>query len=234
MNHHQRYLVEQFTKASKNKGATIQRPEHLGTSRTLFGLRNDDRRTIIDQWIADNRTMSFEDWLALIDALYHGQSYEERCTPPTLFTKFPSYRQKLPLNQLDSWLGQLDGWAEVDSTCQSVFIAKEMLANWDGWRDLLTRLAHDNKIEKRRSSLVLLTTPITKSSDQRILDQALWTIDALQHESDKLITKAISWLLRKGITHHRNVIEQYLDQNAETLPAVAIRETRRKLDTGKK
>ena len=48
---HQAYLIEQFQQASKNDGATSQRPEHLGTSRTLFGLKNAIRRDIIYKWI---------------------------------------------------------------------------------------------------------------------------------------------------------------------------------------
>lgn len=231
---HQTYLIEQFKQVSKNRETTSQRPEHLGTSRTLYGLRNGIRRDIIHTWVADHQDITFNDWVLLIDGLYHGVSYEERCTPPTLFTSYRHYRQQLPLRQLESWLGQLEGWAEVDSTCQSVFTAKEMLADWDGWRKLLEQLTNDNNINKRRASLVLLTSPITKSPDERLIQQALKHVDHLKHEKDKLITKAISWVLRKGIKQHRAHIESYLEQHSDTLPAIAVRETRRKLETGKK
>jgi len=231
---HQVYLIEEFKQASKHHGAVSQRPEHLGTSRTLYGLKNAVRRDIIHAWIENHQDITFDDWVSLIDGLYHGISYEERCTPPTLFTKYRAYRQQVSLSQLDRWLGQLEGWAEVDSTCQSVFTAQDMLANWDGWRDLLERLTQDENINKRRASLVLLTTPITNSPDKRLIQQALKHVDILKHENDKLITKAISWVLRKGIKQHRADIESYLDQHADTLPAIAVRETRRKLETGKK
>lgn len=234
MNPHQAYLIAQFQQVSQHKILLSQRPEHLGTPRTYFSLRNGIRREVIQAWINDHNDISYDDWVALIDALYHGKSYEERCTPPTLLMKFPDYRQRLPLDQLDSWLGQLEGWAEVDSTCQSIFKAKDMLADWDHWQPFLQALTQDDNINKRRCSLVLLTAPITNSPDERLLTQALYNVDALKHEKDKLITKSISWVLRKGIKQHRNAIEGYLDDNADTLPAIAIRETRRKLTTGKK
>lgn len=234
MNPHQAYLLKQYKLASKHKGATSQRPEHLGTSRTLFSLRNNKRREIIRAWIKDNKTISYDDWVALIDALYRGESYEERCTPPTLFVKFPTYRRQLPLAQLDMWLGQLEGWAEVDSTCQSIFPANDMLSKWEVWQPLLQRLTQDSNINKRRTSLVLLTTPITNSPDKRLITQALDNVDVLKHEKDKLITKAVSWVLRKGIKQHRQSVEDYLTDNTDSLPAIAIRETRRKLTTGKK
>ena len=231
---HHAYLIEQFTQASKHHGAKSQRPEHLGTSRTMYGLKNDVRREVIYRWIADNQDIAFSEWVALIDSLYQGISYEERCTPPTLFSKYRDYRQKVPLSQLDTWLGHLEGWAEVDSTCQSIFTAKEMLADWDGWQAFLVSLSQDENINKRRASLVLLTAPISKSPDERLIQLALKNVDNLKHEKDILITKAISWVLRKGIKQHRQTIETYLKQNIDSLSAVAVRETRRKLTTGKK
>jgi hypothetical protein len=231
---HQAYLIEQFQQASKNDGATSQRPEHLGTSRTLFGLKNAIRRDIIYKWIKDNRDIDYDDWISLVDGLYHGESYEERCTPPTLFSKYPNYRQQIPISQLDTWLGQLEGWAEVDSTCQSVFTAKEILSDWGNWQVFLEQLTQDKNINKRRASLVLLTTPITNSPDERLIQQALENVDVLTHEKDRLITKVISWILRKGVKQHRTQIESYLDKNKNILPAIAVRETRRKLETGKK
>ena len=230
----QSYLLEQFKQASKHDGATTQRPEHLGTDRTMYGLRNAKRREIIQDWINANKDVSYEDWLALIDGLYHGESYEERCAPQTLLLKFPAYRRQLPLSQLDQWLGLLEGWAEVDSTCQSVFTANDILEKWGEWQALLEQLSYDDNIHKRRASLVLLTTPVTNSPDERLFEQSIQTIETLKHENHKLITKAISWLLRKAIKQHRSQIETYLEEHAESLPAIAVRETQKKLETGKK
>ena len=148
--------------------------------------------------------------------------------------KFPRYRRQLPRPQLDAWLGCLDGWAEVDGTCQTVFSAADLLDDWEGWSALLVSLAADDNVNKRRAALVLLTAPITQSADRRILDLSLALVDRLKGERDKRITKAISWLLRKGIKQHRDAIAAYLDAQAESLPAIALRETRRKLATGKK
>ena len=144
------------------------------------------------------------------------------------------YRRQLALQQLDAWLGLLEGWAEVDSTCQTVFTAKDLLANWEGWRDLLASLAGDDNINKQRAALVLLTAPIAQSADEGILKLSLALIDRLKAEKDKRVAKAISWLLRKGIKQHRAAIGDFLDSRADSLPAIAVRETRKKLSTGKK
>ena len=81
---------------------------------------------------------------------------------------------------------------------------------------------------------MLLTAPISQSDDTRILELSLQLIGRLSGDRDKRITKAISWLLRKGIKQHRDAIAAYLKANADVLPAIAVRETRRKLLTGKK
>jgi 3-methyladenine DNA glycosylase AlkD len=234
MSQYRTEIVKQFESVEPGRGNTSQRPEHLGTPRTWYGLKNAQRRQVLLDWIKDHQDMSYDEWAELIDALYQGVSYEERCAPQTLLVKFPSYRQRVPLHDLSRWLGQLEGWAEVDSTCQSVFTEKEMLADWNIWRDFLERLTKDNNINKRRASLVLLTYPITNSPDERLIQQALKNVDILKHEKDKLITKAISWVLRKGIKQHGIQIASYLNENVDSLPAIAVRETRRKLLTGKK
>lgn len=234
MNPHHQAILRQIQATEPGRGQMTQRPEHLGTQRRWYGLKNAQRRQILLDFYAAHKDLSFADWLALLDALYHGESYEERCAPQTLLLKYPKYRRQLPLDQLDAWLGCLHGWAEVDSTCQTVFHAKDLLADWAGWSALLESLADDANVNKRRAALVLLTAPISQSEDPRLLDLSLRLITRLQADRDKLITKAISWLLRKGIKLHREAIAAYLDANAQSLPAIAVRETRKKLATGKK
>ena len=234
MNPHHQAILRRIEAAEPGRGPVKQRPEHLGTTRKWHGLKNAQNRAIILDFIAAHKDLSYIDWLALIDALYHGDSYEERCAPRTLFHKFPRYRRQLPLSQLDAWLGCLNGWAEVDSSCQTVFSDKDLLADWAGWSALLRSLARDDSTNKRRAALVLLTAPISQSPDSRILDLSLELIDRLKAEKDGRITKAISWLLRKGVKQHRAAIAAYLEANSPGLPAIAVRETRRKLTTGKK
>ena len=234
MNPHHQRILEQFQGVEPGRGQTKQRPEQLGTSRCWYGLTNTQRRQIMLDFIAAHKDIAYDAWLTLIDALYHGDSYEERCAPQTLLLKYPRFRRQLPLAQLDAWLGCLHGWAEVDSTCQTVFSDKDLLHDWAGWTALLDALAADTNVNKRRASLVLLTAPITQSADARILELSLQLIESLKVERDKRITKAISWLLRKGIKQHPAAISAYLEDKAPTLPAIAVRETRKKLATGKK
>jgi len=145
-----------------------------------------------------------------------------------------TFRKSLDLNDLESWLSELEGWCEVDTTCQSAFTAEDMLSNWKAWKPLLTRLSHSSNIAQRRASLVLLNKAVTQSDDKRLADVAFENIERLELEKDILITKTVSWVLRSLIANHRSRVVKYLKEHKDTLPKIAIRETNKKLATGKK
>ncbi len=109
-----------------------------------------------------------------------------------------------------------------------------MLANWSDWKRVLDSLSKSKNVHHRRASLVLLTKPMRDSADARLEGIAFANVDRLKHERDILITKAVSWILRAGITNYRRRVEAYLRDNADSLPKIAIRETKNKLRTGLK
>ena len=136
--------------------------------------------------------------------------------------------------EVDRWLDRLVGWAEVDSLCQSVFGAGELLSDWPAWQGLIRRLARDANINKRRAALVLLTRPVRQSDDGRLSALAFESIETLKAERAIIVAKAVSWLLRSLTERHASEVRRYVDAQAASLPAVAVRETRRKLETGRK
>jgi 3-methyladenine DNA glycosylase AlkD len=135
---------------------------------------------------------------------------------------------------VDFWLDDLNGWAEVDSLAAGAFWAEAMAADWPAWRALVTRLAADPNINKRRAALVLLTAPTRRSDDPRFREFGFEVVERLKGERPILITKAVSWLLRSMAPRHGAAVAAYLGANAASLPAIAVRETRTKLATGTK
>ena len=82
--------------------------------------------------------------------------------------------------------------------------------------------------------MVLLTGPVRHSVDMRLSELAFDNIGKLKNESNILITKAVSWLLRDLIKNHKVEVEKYLKQNLNSLSRIAMRETTNKLRSGKK
>lgn len=226
--------IRQFLQAHARPSDHAHAQEsYTGASHTHYGVTNGAMRDFVKAWFKAERP-SYEIWFATLDELYHGESLEEKCITGMILNLSLPYRQQLPLMQLEAWLGELVGWAEVDNTCQSTFSARELQNNWAEWEALLRRLVVSPNINQRRAGLVLLLYPLRSSDDKRFLDLGLEFVDLLKVEKDKLITKAISWFLREGIKQHKSAIAVYLEANATSLPAIAVRETRTKLSTGKK
>lgn len=208
---------------------------YLGSSHIYYNLPNPIKRKIVKDFVKKYKDMLIlEDFVKLLDSLYKGKSYEEKTITGYLLFYLPKLRKQLDPDYLNSWLEELNGWAEIDSTCQSNFTASELLNKWGLWETFLLKLSKDNNINKRRASLVLLTGVVTKSSDPKLKDLAFHLIEKLKIEKDILITKAISWLLRDLTYLHRDSVIDYLNKNSDTLPKIAIREIKRKLATGRK
>ena len=81
---------------------------------------------------------------------------------------------------------------------------------------------------------MILNKPVMQSDDKRLADLGFELVDDLRDEKDKLITKAVSWILRSLIKHHGDRVRVYLDRNEDLLPRIAVREARKKLETGRK
>jgi len=217
----------------QNENSPTRKGQDPSKTSPHYGIRQPELRAFIKTWSQAN-PLSHNEWITALNDLYAGKWLEEKLFAGIVLDQYPKYRRQLPLSQFDTWLGQLEGWNEVDNTCQSTFGAKEMLARWDEWEIFLRRLSTDANINKRRTSIVLLLLALRESPDERFWSLAVTNINQIQHEKDKLISKAISWVLRTGIKYHRDAVARYIADNQADLPAFIIREVETKLKTGKK
>jgi 3-methyladenine DNA glycosylase AlkD len=211
-----------------------QNDSYGGSGRPFFNVSIPDRRAMVRRWQAEHKGWPADAVLAVVESLLGGASHEER-TLATLLLRYNSpARAAATTADVDRWLDHLNGWAEVDSLCQNLFTAEQMLADWPAWRGLIDRLSRDANINKRRGSVVLLTGPVHYDGDQRLAELAFAMIERVKAERPILVTKAVSWLLRALADRHHDAVAAYIDSNEATLPKIAVREARTKLRTGTK
>jgi 3-methyladenine DNA glycosylase AlkD len=191
-------------------------------------------RMIAKEWLKQNKGIDDTEFRMVLDALYSGNSYEEKVLASILLAYAHARRVAIGPKQLNAWLGCLVGWAEIDSLCASTFTADEMLADWRAWQRLIRGLAQNKNINKRRAALVFLTAATRRSDDERLAFLAFEMVDALKSHREIIITKAVSWLLRSMVEHHARAVADYVRENRRLLPAIAVRETSRKIATGRK
>jgi len=229
-------ILQQIEKyaAEENVPLREQGDRYVGTLKPCYMLRTPAFYEIIGDWIKRHPDLTLTEYLDLLDSLSQGATYNEFVCVGALLGALPQMRKTLEPRHLDRWLEHAQGWAEVDVICQPNYTAEEMLSHWKDWKILLISFSKNDNVHKRRASLVLLTKPLRESADPRLARLAFANIGKLKRDKDILITKAVSWLLRALIKHHRQEVEMYLNDNLDTLPKIAIRETRNKLQSGKK
>jgi len=234
MHAHHRVLLRDLEKYRRSRMHSQSNDSYLSSGHHYLDVSVPSRRMIAKAWLKKNKDVPDAEFLAVLESLYRGKSHEEKTLASILLSYHPTGRKSVGLRQLNAWLDDLVGWAEIDALCAGVFRVEEVLANWHGWERFIRKLSRDRNINKRRAALVFLTAPLRYSDDKRLADLCVEVIRVLQHEREIIITKAVSWLLRSMVRHHQRVVAAYLNKNLSSLPAVAVRETRRKMATGRK
>ena len=205
-----------------------------GSSRLHRGLKNPTMRQFAQTWADAHASLTYDDWQDTLSELYQGEWIDEACLAGFMLGHYDQYRNELPLNVLGNWIDNLHGWREIDTSCQSNYTAKEILQNWEAWHPFLVDLSQRDTIQHRRASLVLLVKPLLDSDDERFISAALSNVETLKHEKDKLITKAVSRILRSAVKRHRETVGTYVFNNEQSLPSIALREFKKKFTTGRK
>ena len=221
----------------ENSGTPTQHTyldSYLGNDHPRYPINVPTLRLIAKEWSKSNRHLSAKEFENIIDSLIRGKSATEKNMAGILLDFSTKEQRKFDPICFDKWLDQLVGWAEIDSVCTGSYATTEIPANWKTWSNLLIKFSKSKNINKRRASLVLLCSPMRKAADERLAAMAFININLLISESEILITKAISWLLRSMIKHHRKEVNAFLNANQDSLPKIAVRETKKVLDTGKK
>jgi 3-methyladenine DNA glycosylase AlkD len=207
---------------------------YLGNDHMRYAIAAPALRAIASEWMRGHRDLTSHQFADLITSLIRGKSSTEKIMGGILLGYSAKTQRKFNPMVFDGWLDHLVGWAEVDAVCTGDFTVTELPSEWPKWKKILIKLSKDSNINKRRASLVLFCSPVSKVKDDRMEALAFSIIDRLKSEKEVLITKAISWLLRSMIKHYGESVATYVKENAETLPKIAVRETLVKLRTGKK
>lgn len=219
----------------------IQRDEvdfvrrYLGTNRRFVNVKSKDRDAVLRKLAPSFRALTPEQSLEILDGLVRSDTFDYLNFAGKALTLLPSVREKLSFPQLQEWLLLTSGWAECDSLCQSLFpVPEEVLARYEEWVEAIAVYRNSPSVQVRRASLVLQVKPVGRSDDPRLRYLAFQTVELLKHEKSVLITKAISWVLRALVVQDAQEVARYIERERPTLPAIAYRETLRKIETGRK
>jgi len=228
------FVINGIKQAPKKLDPRFDPVKYNGNNHPYLGMRTPDKHKLASAFKKQFKDISFVNLITLLNKLNTGKTFEEKTMGPFILMKFPQHVRAIQPKHVDVWLEHLEGWCEIDTLCQSTFPSDAFLDNWNVWEKALTNWSKNKAIAKRRASIVLLCKATRGSDDAHLSKLALANVDRLKHEKDILITKAVSWILRSMIKNYRTDVEKYLDENVDSLPKIAVRETRKKLLTGRK
>lgn len=207
---------------------------YLGNAHPKYTIDNPTLRLIAKEWMRDHKNLNGDSFQKVLSGLVKSESTTEKMIAGMLLDLASAEQRSFAPTVFNIWLNHVEGWAEVDTLCTGKYPSSEILNQWVIWKKQLIKFSKSKNINKRRAALVFLCSPLSKHSDARLAELAIDNIDRLKHEKEILITKAISWLLRSLVKFHKKLVSDYTNRNKSTLPAIAVRETLVKIETGKK
>lgn len=207
---------------------------YLGNHHPKYPIDNPTLRLIAKEWMRDHKTMKADGFQKLISSMVKGKSATEKMMAGMLLDFSTKEQRSFDPTHFDQWLDHVEGWAEVDTLCTGKYPITEIPTKLAIWKKLLLSFSKSKNINSRRASLVFLCSPTSQEVNEELANLALAIIDRLKGEKEILITKAISWLLRSMVRYHKNMVSDYVNANRDKLPAIAVRETIVKMETGKK
>jgi 3-methyladenine DNA glycosylase AlkD len=169
------------------------------------------------------------DWETAADRLWQRPLYEMRILALLLASRHQRDFRSSHWTLFTRWLKDAAGWAMVDVLCCEVLAPlliahPALVAKTDPW-------PRSKNLWVRRASLVAFCVPLRQGL---YADPAFEHAVALLADRDSMVTKAESWVLRAAIKHFRPRVEAFLEEHDDELAALARREVRTKLITGRK
>jgi 3-methyladenine DNA glycosylase AlkD len=218
----------------------LAEPEHragmmrvTSTRFRVYGVRVPELREIARTWQRAHKQIGRAGLLALLDALWDGESREEQLLVIYLLGHYKRWIPDLTRAQFDRWRRDVDNWEVSDGLAQWV-LAPWILADPDARLSYLWDLIDDEDVWSRRLALVTTVGLNRSRKDVAFPDLSLALVDRVKAERHPMITKAVSWALRGLIKTHPDRVAAYLEENRATLAAHAVREVTNKLRTGLK
>lgn len=215
-------------------------PEYrAGMSRTLptelrvYGVRVPRLREAARAWHRAHKGIAREEWIAMVEALWAGESREERLLAVHFSQRYGSWIPTLTWTHFDRWRRRLDNWEVTDGLAVWV-LGPWIVAHPAARLGHLLELIGDEDVWSRRLALVA-TVPLNRGrAGSAIPDLTLDLVERVKEERQPMITKAVSWALRGMIEADSERVAGYVEENRETLAAHVLREVDSKLRTGLK
>lgn len=174
-----------------------------------------------------------EEVLTLVEALIASDVHEARQVAYEVLGYQKVALRSLRTRQVERLGKGNDNWLSVDTFAT--------LVAGPSWREgrvtdaAVSRWARSRDPWWRRTALVsTVALNLEARGGRGDVDRTLAICEALADDQHPMVAKGLSWALRAAVQHDADRVRAFLETHDEDLPALARREVRKKLETGRK
>jgi 3-methyladenine DNA glycosylase AlkD len=205
----------------------------IKTALPFYGVSISDLRRMGRRWHRDHPGAAPADVAALSDELWAVSIREDMVVACLIHGHDSRARSRFGPRRVDRWVRSIDNWELTD------WLGGVLLGPWvgddpDARLGVLERLVRRHNPWARRLALVGCVVLARRPDASARWEQVSGMVLQLKDDREASIPKAISWVLRSHLRHTPEQVRSFVDEHAAELPAIAVRETRKKLTTGTK
>jgi alkylated DNA nucleotide flippase Atl1/3-methyladenine DNA glycosylase AlkD len=199
---------------------------YLKSDLEFLGVATPPLRAAAKEWLRAHPDLDHPAFLALVEALWKPPVHELRSFGIELLVAKRGLLESGDLDLLEDLLRRSRSWAYVDALAASVvgpLVERDPRLN-----ARLDRWAKDPDFWIRRSALLALLPPLRRGEGDwpRFARYA----DAMLHEKEFFIRKAIGWVLREVSKKHPGRVRAFLREREGKVSGVTRREAEKYLD----
>ncbi len=221
--------LRSLTRPARARGVAAETP----TAQECLGLTVGDIRTVVREFAPDARALSPSEALGLALAIIQHGTFDGRQCAYELLAKNRPAMAALRTRSVTSLGRGIDNWNSVDAFACGISgpvwgrggVTDAAVLRWAQSRDPWWRRA-------ALASTVALNLPSRGGTGDVV--RTLRVCELVIEDEHITVRKALSWALRTLVRVDRSAVESFLAEHEAVLPALVLRETRRKLSTGRK
>jgi O-6-methylguanine DNA methyltransferase len=199
---------------------------YLKSDLDFLGVATPPLRAAARDWLRGHPELDHDGLVRLAAALWERPVHELRAFAVELLLARRALLESGDLDLLEDLLRRSRSWAYVDTI--AIQIVGPLVERDSKLNARLDRWVKDPDFWIRRSALLALLLPLRRGAGDwpRFVRYA----DALLHEKEFFIRKAIGWVLREVAKKHPDRVRAFLDEREGTVSGVTRREAERYLE----
>ncbi|MFH1862008.1 MAG: DNA alkylation repair protein [bacterium] len=207
-----------------------QLPQQGGGAWTIIGVPTGDLRGLLKVILREvGGERGYRETLELAEAAFQRRTIELVSVSYAALNKVKRFWQPDLLQHIRNWIPKIADWAVCDGT--GFLLGEMLLRGMITYPDIEDLQQHES-LWGRRLSIVALVLPMRQGFGD--VDYYLKAITCFCDSREKMIYKAVSWVLREGTKSNPDKIRSFLDQHRQTLHGSVLREVNNKLTKGTK